>query len=575
MVSDRAARSLILLALLASVLAGCASLPASGPVRKGDDLQLERDDTAVRQIGQPPVAGADPDKIVLGFLRAGADFQDGHAVARQYLAPSIRERWRPNAGAAIYDRTEGDVSVTSPRGGEVTVVAPAEAHIDKEGQYIAAAPGARVERSFRLRKVSGEWRISALDHGLLLARSSVPVIYRQLNLYFPSPSRKVLVPDPVFLPALPGLPTKLVNRLLRGPTSALRGAVTTGFPRGTSLAVSSVPIRDGVATVRLDAGAATADETAREVMSAQLVWTLKQLPEFRFLRVTIDDQPIGVSGASDPQREDSWLAYNPAAVRGEATAYAVQDGRAGQLIKGEFVPVPGAAGDRKVAVRSVAVSTDLIRLAMVAADGSALLMASLRPARAPTRRLQGIDLSAPSWDSLGNVWIAERANGGLWLVPQGGGKPVAVPTEDFKIGPVRAVRVARDGARVALVAGGSANPRLYVAAVVREPDGPGVQLRAVREVLPELRRVRDVAWAEPNRLAVIAHVEDDADVPLLVGTSGYDVSLMQPEPGLISIAAAPADHPVLVGTASGRLQQYTASGEWKPIAKGANPAYPG
>ena len=37
------------------------------------------------------------------------------------------------------------------------------------------------------------------------------------------------MPDPVLLPDLPGLTTKLMTRLLQGPTESLRGAVDTAF----------------------------------------------------------------------------------------------------------------------------------------------------------------------------------------------------------------------------------------------------------------------------------------------------------------------------------------------------------
>ena len=40
--------------LLAAVLAGCATIPTSGPVRAGGDLGLQRAEDRVAPIGQPP-----------------------------------------------------------------------------------------------------------------------------------------------------------------------------------------------------------------------------------------------------------------------------------------------------------------------------------------------------------------------------------------------------------------------------------------------------------------------------------------------------------------------------------------
>jgi hypothetical protein len=310
-------------------------------------------------------------------------------------------------------------------------------------------------------------------------------------------------------------------------------------------------------------------------MSAQLVWTLKQLPEFRALSITAEGQPLDVSGP-DPQPQDGWLTYDPAAMRAEVTPYAVREGRVGLFLDGKFVPLGGRAGDGRLRSRSVAVSLDLTRLAVVSADGRTLLVGRLRPARDPVARFRGPDLSVPSWDSLGNVWIAERSTGRLWLVPPGDGAAVPIPLDDFKsAGPVTAVRVARDGARVALVAGAGAASRLYVGAVLREGEESTVQVAALREVLPELRSVTDAAWVDATRLAVIGRLDEDADVPLVIDTAGYEVSSIELEPGLVSIAAAPPPHPIVAGSRSGRVQQYTATGEWEPLGAGSSPAYPG
>ncbi len=150
-------------------------------------------------------------------------------------------------------------------------------------------------------RVDGEWRIASLDNGLVLTQSDVQETFRQLNLYFLAPSRRVLVPDTVFLPSAPGLSTALVTRLLGGPTEELAAATTTAFPRGTSLAVSSVPVRDGIAQVNLDASALKADGAARALMSAQLVWTLKQLPEFQGLQLSVEGDDLSVPGQGQVQ----------------------------------------------------------------------------------------------------------------------------------------------------------------------------------------------------------------------------------------------------------------------------------
>jgi hypothetical protein len=557
------------------LLAGCSSLPMEGPVHEGRDLQLEREDPVIRSFGQPPVRGAQPADIVRGFLQAAADFRDDHAVAREYLAPRVRERWRPGSGATVYDRST-PVAVEAGPGGVVTLNAGQVAVIDGEGRYLGAPPEARLERTFRMVRVDGEWRIAALADGLVLTRGDVQQIYRQVNLYFVAPSRRLLVPDPVFLPALPGLSTKLVSRLLRGPTASLRGAVTTGFPRGTALAVSSVPVRDGLATVSLDADALQADDTARELMSAQLVWTLAQLPEMRRVRITADGEDLGVSGAPPLQPRGSWSSYDPAGLADDADAYLVRGGRVGRLLGRAFVPVPGPAGDGSVPLRRPAVSLDGTRLAALTPDGRGLVVGRLAGrAPAPVLRVRGTDLAAPSWDGEANAWVADRATGRVWMVPSAADRK-AVPVGLPKLpGRPTAVRLARDGVRAALVVGSGAAARLVVCAVVRDPEGTSVRLVAPRPVLPALTGVVDVAWADPTSLTALGRLAAGPSAPVVTDLAGYEVAVIDPLPDLVSVAAAPPARPVLAGSADGRVQRYTAGRGWEPLGAGSDPTYPG
>ncbi|MDQ1625270.1 MAG: hypothetical protein QOJ49_768 [Actinomycetota bacterium] len=558
-----------------ALAAGCSSIPTSGPVRAGRDLRLERENSTVRVIGQPPVPGARPQDIVRGFLHAGADFVNDHAVARLYLAPAVRQRWRPGTATSIYDRAEGAFALEPSGADTVALTAAQVARIDGEGHYLRTAAGTRLRRTFGLVRVNGEWRISRLADGLLLTRGDVQETFRQLNIYFLAPSRAVLVPDTVFLPAVAGLSTVLVNRLLGGPSTPLRGAVTTAFPDGTRLAVSSVALRAGVARVNLDTTALKADDAGRALMSAQLVWTLKQLPEFTGLRVTADGRDLGVPGQGQVQPREAWRTFDPAGLTEGSIAYVVRGGRVGRIVDGRFTPVAGPAGDGRVALRRPAVSLDAARIAGLSVDGRSLLAGRLTEEGTLPVRLRGEALSAPSWDATGNLWAVDTATGRVWMVPDGTKPAVAVEVPRVAGGPVQALRVARDGARVALIAGAGAGARLLVGSIIRDRGAPRVRLTALREVMPQLHSVRDVAWADATTLALLGAEGDAGVIPRLADTDGYTISTVEPQPGLLSIAAAPPARPLLAGTTDGRLLQYTAGRSWVDIGLGADPAYPG
>lgn len=561
---------------VAALLTGCSSLPTSGPVRAGRDLQADRDDVGVRVIGQPPVPGSRPQDIVRGFLQAGADFVEDHAVARLYLAPDAREGWKPSTGTAVYDRSEAPFSVEPTGEGKVELTATEVASIDGQGHYRRTPAGTRLTRTFPMTRVDGEWRIASLDNGLVLTQSDVQETFRQLNLYFLAPSRRVLVPDTVFLPSAPGLSTALVSRLLGGPTEALAAATTTAFPRGSSLAVSSVPVRDGIAWVNLDASVLKADGTARALMSAQLVWTLKQLPEFQGLQLSVEGDDLSVPGQGQVQLRDAWSGYDPAGLEQGADAFAVRGGRLGRIVEGRFTRVPGPAGVGRPALRRPAISLDGTEAAGVIDAGRALVTGRLAEGETFGERLRGSELSTPSWDASGNLWVVDAPVGRVWMIPGGTRDPVAVKVPQVAAGRVTGIRVARDGARVAVVAGTGGQARLYVGSIVRGRAGsPTATIEGLTEILPQLRAVRSVAWADATTLAVLGAQNGGQVTPFFTDTDGYDVVQVEPEAGLVTVAAAPQQRPLLAGTGSGRIAQYTSGRGWVDLGPGLDPAYPG
>ena len=566
----------LLVPVVAVLLAGCATIPTSGPVKAGGDQQLQRVDDVVPVIGQRPTPGASPQDIVLGFLKSSADFRADHEIAREYLTPSARQRWRPQAGTVIYD---GDTP--SPlAAGTVTVEGSEVGQIDAEGTFRRTPTGTQVSRGFGMEQVAGEWRIATLDDGLMLNSADAREVYRQVSMYVLAPTGKVLVPDVVLVPELPGLTTKLVARLLHGPTAGMRDSVDTAIPQGTDLEVSSVPVRDGVATVRLNRAALAADDQARERMSAQIVWTLKQLVEVVSVRITAGGENLLDSGVPEEQNRDTWRSYDPDDMPGSPSAYVALEGRVGRYLDGAFEPVPGVAGTGSPPLRTPAVSLDAGRVAGVSTDGSTVYVGRLTGSAEVAPRVSGTDLSQPSWDPGDNLWVVDRATGTLWYLANGADEPQEVAVDGE--GRLTAAVVARDGTRVALVYGTGRTARLEVGAVVRADSADGgqdVSVAHAYEPLPDLRLTRDVAWADAQTLAVLGSREEGPVAPFYVDIDGYDVVEVEPLADPVSITAAPPvqpqENPLVVGTAAGELMQFTSGGGWQNLGTGADPAYPG
>jgi len=580
-----ACAALVGVALLGA--AGCANIPTSGPVRPGDELQVDPENEGVPFIAEPPHRGAAPDEIVRGFLRAGADFRNDHAVAREYLTPAARQSWNPDGGTVVYTGIAEPQATAAPGQAQPVVVqVPEVARVDGEGSYRRSAEGSVVERAFGLERVEGQWRIARLDDGLLLSALDVTETYRQVALYFLSPTRNVLVPDVVLLPQLQGLSTQLVSRLLRGPTAALRGAVRTAFPQGTSLDVESVPVSDGLATVQLDEVALRANEDARQQMSAQLVWTLKQLgPEVTRVRITAGGEDLVTSGVPPEQPREAWATFDPDAVPGDVSLYAVRDGAVGEVLDERFAPVAGAAGSGGASLRTPAVSLDGDQVAAVSADGRVLVHGRLAEGAALSEAARGGELSRPSFDPAGNLWFADRATGGLFLLPAGAAAPVPVPVPRLPGGRLSGVAASRDGVRLALVSGTGSAARLSVVAVAGldrlDADGSGaaeLRLVGLTAPLPALRGVRDVAWTEATTVVALGSLDDLPARPHYISVDGYRMVDVEPLAGLVTITAAPpANRPLVGATTDGELVVHSpASGRgWESLLQAVDPAFPG
>jgi Lipoprotein LpqB beta-propeller domain/Sporulation and spore germination len=563
------------------VLSGCAQIPTSGPVKSGGDPRLAQADNRVRSIGRPPRPGDSQTAVVEGFLASSADFRNDHAVARQYLTPTAAQLWRPQQGTVVYEPTASPPSVVD--GNDLSVEYGEKGQINADGSFTSVAPGKTVSRSFHLIKVDGEWRISALADGLLLSSSDVDDAYHRVALYFVAPSGTTVVPDLVFLPELPGLTTKVVARLLRGPAADLTGAVTSAFPDGTALDVNAVSVSNGLATVQLNSAARQANDATRVQMSAQLVYTLKQFPDITRVRITSGGQDLSVNGDVE-QPITSWPLYDPDYLTtNEPSAYYSHGGVIGSYGKGKFSPVRGSGGRGDIKLRTPAVSLDLQRLAAVGADGETVYVGPMAVNATMQPRISGNDLSQPSWDRGQNLWVVNRATGELWYLADGAKtvQVVALP-RDPTGRRLTGVSVGRDGTRVALIFGTGKDAILKVAAIQRTEtvDGSGrVGLIDIHEPRPDLRGVRDVAWADATTIAVLGSVAGSGSGPFVLDPQGYRIDNIQSLPDAITLTAAPPyaakGPPLVAGTGSGALYEFTSAGGWTPAGAGWSPAYPG
>ena len=90
---------------LATLVSSCAGLPSNDRVTQhSSGLDVKSVNTSpARAPG--PLAGATPEAIIEGFVRAGVDSIENYAVARQYLSSSFARRWNPMGTTRVYRNT--------------------------------------------------------------------------------------------------------------------------------------------------------------------------------------------------------------------------------------------------------------------------------------------------------------------------------------------------------------------------------------------------------------------------------------------------------------------------------------
>lgn len=565
--------------VLAGALGGCATVPSDGAVRYGRAVSQGGgglNDSDIHVLPPPPGAGQSPTDVVTGFLRASANFDDGHADAKRYLTPAAAAKWDADRGITIYDPTNRQVPPAVPSTGStrtVLLTATRVATIDTDGGY-TVAPG-RIETPLRLVRQGADWRLSDVPAGLLLTPTDVERNLRSVYTYFLDPAQGIVIPDHVFLRAPErGRPTALVRALLDGPTRWLAPAVTTAFPPGTKL-IGNVPLDGTVVVVNLSSEAASAVPAAREAMSAQLVWTLRQLPDVSGVRITIDGVPIDAGNSGDVQPISDWSGFDPEAHSRDAGFYFVQAGRLrsldGDAVRGPVgtgalpLTFPAVGGGVVAGLRTTATSTVLYAGPLGGAVGA---------------RVSGPrgGLTAPSVDRSGAVWsVRSGASPAVLRTSTSATTAVAVPAAALlSLGPVAELQVSRDGTRAAAIVGTGMARRLVVGRVVLHGVG-SPSMEAFRPVAVGLQAPTSLSWVDADRIAALGRtgaagpstpwlLEADGSMLTAVTTSGL------PPGGASRLAAGPTND--LLAVAAGSIFR-SRGGAWAPVAFGTDPTWSG
>lgn len=585
MIATRPIR-LVLAVVATLALAGCVAIPRTGPVIRADQTTT-RPSSQVQIAPQPPAQDATPRAVVEGFLQAMAGYEPDYATARAYLTPTVRDAWRPTSGVTVY----ADGYAVSETEGTVLLEAPVTGRVDARGAYTPVTE--EIATDFGLqRNTDGQWRISEPPPGLLVSQFVFENFFQHVNLYWPEPDSRFLVPDPISVAQGRLSPTTLVESLLAGPGDWIAPAVTSAFPGGTRLNAPVQVDEGGVATVDVSGQVDLLNASQRQVLAGQLVWALRQIPTVTGLRLLHDgaDYTLGDLGDEDGTVPIEALpAMSPVPTTLGNNLYGVSDGRVVRVDQSDrtatLAAVAGSFGQPGAGAEKVAVSVPGDAVAVVTEGGTRLTGVDLATGSTTFSFSGFTGLQRPQYARTGELWLLSGGQGAhrLQVVVDG-------VLRDAEIGAlaqdtITSFRLSPDGVRVALVIERDGRSVLAMARVDRR-DGR-IRVDGMR-VVPmattaqtELTETTDVGWIGPGRLVVLAATaEANQPSPYRLDPNAIAVTQIGQADRWRATGIATLAHPetpriVIIGQQA-RAWRYEDDFTWPQLSERlADAAYPG
>lgn len=452
------------------LLAGCVSVPTSSSPQVVSSNVVE----PVEQTLVPPTPGREPDLLVRDFIRSGGVPFPRHAEARQYLTPEMNERWEDVGVTVVQGVDVVSTGRSSEDAASFTVKATKVGVLADGGIFTPG--GGSVSYPVVLKRIAGEWRIDQVPGGVVIEKGSLTQNYESRNLYFLSPSRDRLVPDPRWVASRGGqVSASLIALLTTGPREAYRGAVATRIPPTASLRRLE---RGADGTVEVDfIGIDLPDKAAMREFAAQVTWTLAAADEKGPFRILVNGEPID-------DRSDGWVPAEFAPMSGAPSAEL--EAALIAIVGGSLVRV-GATGGKALPARipgdgrltSAARSRDGSALAVVHdVDGGGSALEVVWNDGRSRRLTEAGRIARPTWSADGDsVWTVVDGRG-IVAFTVGPDSAERIPIDDSGIrngrDSIGEVTLSSDGVLAAVIVDG----RPSIATVIA--DGSGYRLaRAV------------------------------------------------------------------------------------------------
>jgi len=503
------------LAVVTAFVMACTSIPSSGPVSSTDRTNGV-DTSDVDFLPPGPSTGATPEEIIAGFVAAGTAAQENYRVARSYLADEVREDWNPNASVLVR-RGEPLVSVVSNT--VARYVVPVIASVDELGRFATSVSVSSQTLDFRLVLEDNEWRISGLADGIVLTEAAFAEAFSSYRLYYFSAGYRELVPDVRWFASRGEVSSKIVRGLLEAPSFWLdQGATVSAFPEGTQLALTPIPVVDGVASVDLTTTVLTADEITRSRMLTQLTSSLAQVQGISSARISVNQNDLVIST----------LEEEPSLASGrDPRSVVLRDRRFGYVQGGSVQEIEGLSSAMASLIpQKIFYSAEYDRALATRTDG----LWSLEPGTEPVIIDPRAGLVRGIIDNCGFVWSSTRESSpemAQIITPQG--DVVPFPLDIGNSSELVSFELARDDTRLLVLVQTETGVRVLLGAITRDDTCRPISVGEFVELGPVDGAAVDAAWIDDSRFAVAIKEDSTGQGEVLVfGVSGQSSTLGRP-----------------------------------------------
>jgi hypothetical protein len=473
----------VLLAFLALTLAGCTSLPTTGPVIVGGPIGVELL-AEVDYLPAGPSAGATQREILNGFIAAGASPQSNYRIARSFLTESAASTWNPVRETFVRG-IYATVKTASPS--SLLFSTAVSARVDERGVYQPSPSGSVASHEFGFQQVAGEWRLDIVPDLTLVTEVEFASAYDEFTVYFYNEDRTAFIPD-VRIFARQGDPVTAVARaVIAGPSEYLPNA-STAFPDGSALAVAPVEVSAGRAVVDVTDNARQASTTEQQEMLSQLGASLGAIAGISSTGLSVNRLALSVTAIPG-------IETNP---RVDDRPLVVYDGEVGYTDGTVLTPVADNAA-RIVNLNPTSVSFDSTTNAVAVGTRVGVYLFRDRTEQISSRP----SLVDPQMGGANSVWWVSTESPNA-ISASTDGVEITVQGPWPKSARIVGLEVSREDSRLAVAVDQRGRSVLYVAAISVDDAKRPQAVGGFRPLPVAADSIIDLAWSDATHVAVLA-----------------------------------------------------------------------